>query len=185
MSRDKIIRDKTQCSGKFRAQWIGFFIFALLVSGLSGRSDAATITVVKSGTGTGIVTSAPAGINCGIACSSSAFIDEVILTATPDLGSVFVSWTGCTSVDANGLCHWAGGATTTVTANFASLNDRIVKINSLNNQCSTVSACVKVTGTAGLLTNLTKKTLTSEKMRRSRQTLRFKGQPAPATRRSA
>ncbi|MGC2064565.1 MAG: VWA domain-containing protein [Thermodesulfovibrionales bacterium] len=162
MSRDKMTRNNTACSRIFRAQWIGFFIVALFVFGFAGKSDAATITVVKSGTGTGNVVSAPAGIDCGPTCSytNPPGAGEIILTATADPGSEFVSWTGCTTVDTNKLCHWAGGLDTTVTANFSSLNDRVVKINAIDRQCSTVSACVKVKGTAGLLTNLAEKDFT-------------------------
>lgn len=157
MSRDKMTRNKISCSGIYWAQWIGFIIIALFVFGLVAPSDAATITVVKSGTGAGTVTSSPAGINCGATCSSSSFISEVTLTAVANTGSEFVSWTGCTSVNASNQCIWAAGLDTTVTAIFASLNDRTVRINAIDNQCSTVSACVKVKGTAGLLTNLTEK----------------------------
>ncbi|MBA4372202.1 MAG: hypothetical protein C0402_05010 [Thermodesulfovibrio sp.] len=159
MPRDNMTRDKSKYSGIIRAQWIGLMILALFAFGLSGISDAATITVVKTGTGTGLVESSPAGISCGASCSSSSFDTQVTLTATADAGSQFVSWAGCTSV-LNGQCLWDAGLDTTVTAIFASLNDRIVKINATDNQCSTVSACVKVKGTAGLLTNLTEKDFT-------------------------
>ncbi|MEZ4402931.1 MAG: DUF4215 domain-containing protein [Kofleriaceae bacterium] len=54
-----------------------------------------TLAVVAGGTGTGTVTSAPAGINCGADCSelypSGA---TVTLTATPAAGSVFTGWSG-------------------------------------------------------------------------------------------
>lgn len=57
-----------------------------------------TLTVSKEGTGTGMVTSAPAGISCGGDCSES--FDEgssVTLTAQPDGTSIFVGWGGdCT-----------------------------------------------------------------------------------------
>ena len=54
-----------------------------------------TLTVIKSGTGEGSVSSNPSGINCGIDCSQ-AYAQEtnVILTAIPMDGSTFVGWTG-------------------------------------------------------------------------------------------
>ena len=57
------------------------------------------LTVSKSGSGSGTVTSSPAGINCGSTCS--ALFDEgtsVTLTATADQ---FSGWTGCDSVSGN------------------------------------------------------------------------------------
>jgi len=54
-----------------------------------------TLTVVKSGTGSGTVTSFPVGINCGSDCSES--YDQgtsVTLTATPASGSTFGGWSG-------------------------------------------------------------------------------------------
>ncbi len=52
-------------------------------------------TVVKGGTGSGRVTSSPAGIDCGSDCSEM-FVEDtyVTLTATADPGSIFVGWDG-------------------------------------------------------------------------------------------
>jgi hypothetical protein len=56
------------------------------------------LTVRKSGTGSGIVTSSPAGINCGAACTHSyADGTSVALTAASTTGSHFVKWTGSCS----------------------------------------------------------------------------------------
>jgi len=54
-----------------------------------------TLTIKKIGTGTGVVTSQPAGIDCGRDCDET--YDEgtqVTLTPTADAGSSFVTWTG-------------------------------------------------------------------------------------------
>ena len=54
-----------------------------------------TLTVVKAGTGSGTVTSSPAGITCGSTCS--ALFDSgtsVTLTATADSGTTFAALTG-------------------------------------------------------------------------------------------
>jgi hypothetical protein len=57
-----------------------------------------TLTVSKGGNGSGTVSSSPAGISCGGACSADFNSGtSVTLTAAPALGSTFVGWTGCDS----------------------------------------------------------------------------------------
>ncbi len=54
-----------------------------------------TLTVDKSGTGSGTITSSPAGINCGGNCSASYLSGtSVTLTATPSADSSFAGWSG-------------------------------------------------------------------------------------------
>ncbi len=54
-----------------------------------------TLSVSKSGTGSGTVTSNPAGINCGLDCSEVYSYNTVVtLTASPATGSTLTSWTG-------------------------------------------------------------------------------------------
>jgi hypothetical protein len=59
-----------------------------------------TLTVNKTGNGSGTVTSIPSGINCGSTCSSK-YTDgtEVQLTATAASGSTFSGWSGDCTVD--------------------------------------------------------------------------------------
>ena len=55
----------------------------------------AILTVSKIGTGNGIITSNPAGINCGATCSKAFFKStSVILTAIPTIDSSFGGWSG-------------------------------------------------------------------------------------------
>jgi hypothetical protein len=56
-----------------------------------------TLTITKAGTGSGTVTSSPAGINCGSDCSETYTQEtSVTLTATPASGSTFDGWSGDT-----------------------------------------------------------------------------------------
>ncbi len=75
-----------------------------------------TLKVTKSGTGT--VTSAPSGINCGSDCSEVYLKSTAIgLTASPASGYVFSGWSGgCTGI---GSCNLAMSAAKSVKATFA------------------------------------------------------------------
>lgn len=64
-------------------------------------TQAFELTLHKGGTGTGTVTSSPAGISCGPICTGAAkaydSVPTVKLTAAKSLGSVFTGWSGaCT-----------------------------------------------------------------------------------------
>ncbi|UJA19816.1 hypothetical protein HJD18_06075 [Thermoleophilia bacterium SCSIO 60948] len=63
---------------------------------------SSTISVLRSGSGAGSVTSDPVGIDCGATCSADYPSGQsVALTATPEPGSVFDHWDGaCTGVEA-------------------------------------------------------------------------------------
>jgi hypothetical protein len=77
-----------------------------------------TLTVAETGTGTGMVTSAPAGIACQPTCSASfASGQAVALTATAAAGSTFAGWSGAGCSGTAG-CSVTLTAATTVTAMF-------------------------------------------------------------------
>jgi len=59
-----------------------------------------TLTVSKTGDGSGTVTSTPAGIDCGSDCSEDYdYNTQVTLTADADTGSIFTGWSGsCTGI---------------------------------------------------------------------------------------
>src|SRR5947207_3389703 len=78
------------------------------------------VTVAKAGTGTGTVVSAPAGINCGAACSATLIAgNPLTLSATPASGSTFSGWNG--SCAGTGSCTIVGNAPITVTATFTAI----------------------------------------------------------------
>lgn len=65
--------------------------------------ESATLTVVKAGAGSGVVTSSVGGINCGATCTVSTIGSgtSVTLTAAADSGSTFSGWSGdCTGAAA-------------------------------------------------------------------------------------
>ena len=77
-----------------------------------------TLAVVRAGAGSGTVTSAPAGIACGVTCSASfPSGGAVVLTATPAAGSTFGGWSGggCAGT---GTCTLTPVSATTVVATF-------------------------------------------------------------------
>jgi hypothetical protein len=79
-----------------------------------------TLDVNASGSGTGSITSSPAGIDCGATCSAGFDYGTVVgLTATPDAGSMFVGWTGdCTGL---GACNVTLDQARSVTATFTAV----------------------------------------------------------------
>jgi hypothetical protein len=73
---------------------------------------------VTAGAADGVITSSPAGINCGATCTASfAANSSVSLTAVPNTGKAFNGWGGCTSVSVN-TCSVTLDSDTTVTASF-------------------------------------------------------------------
>ena len=79
-----------------------------------------TLSVTKTGGGSGTVSSAPAGIICGVSCT--AVFEEgtaITLTAVADSGSEFTGWSGACS--GTGPCAFTLGEGAEVVANFAKM----------------------------------------------------------------
>ena len=84
----------------------------------NGIIDEGCLTILKTGTGTGSVTSTPAGINCGADCNEIYPVNTIVtLTAAASPGSTFTGWSGggCAGT---GTCVVTMNAVKTVTANF-------------------------------------------------------------------
>jgi hypothetical protein len=75
------------------------------------------LTVSKTGTGSGTVTSTPAGISCGTDCTEFYNTGSVVkLTATASAGSTFTGWSG--ACGGTGYCWVTMSAAKNVKANF-------------------------------------------------------------------
>lgn len=81
------------------------------------------LTVVKSGTGTGVVASSPTGINCGSDCNERYTSGtSIVLTPSPAVGSTFSGWANCPTVDGN-LCRLTITSDINIGAQFNSDGD--------------------------------------------------------------
>jgi hypothetical protein len=86
---------------------------------IDARPDAATmrrVSVIKTGAGSGTVTSTPAGIQCGVACVHDFAVGTVTLSASAAAGSTFVGWSG--DCAGSGACTLAGSGDADVAARF-------------------------------------------------------------------
>ena len=121
-------------SGPFAVSAPGPHTFSFYSVDLAGNSEApqstnfwvigltqTPITVMKTGSGTGTVTSTDGNIHCGSTCSYSYFVGlPVTLNPTPDPGSIFASWSGCYStLEYSCTALVLPGATVTATFNQA------------------------------------------------------------------
>ena len=89
---------------------VGYYVDAIRVThGFVATFFNTTLTLLKSGTGNGTVTSNPAGIDCGFDCNGCYDHGTAItLSAIPDAGSVFTGWSG--------PCSGTGSCTVTMAA---------------------------------------------------------------------
>ncbi|NMG16349.1 S8 family serine peptidase [Aromatoleum bremense] len=94
-----------------------------LLTALDPPIDAQPVTIGRSGTGSGRVTSTPTGIDCGSVCTGYFQLHGLVtLEAYPESGSVFAGWEG----DCSGTlpyCAIALNAPKSVTALFSSMGD--------------------------------------------------------------
>jgi hypothetical protein len=90
------------------------------ISVLSVLPNATLLSIIKSGTGSGTVTSAPSGIACGTTCYANFnYNTSVTLSAAASAGSTFEGWSGG-GCSGKGTCVVNMNATKRVTATFTS-----------------------------------------------------------------
>ncbi len=116
--------------------------------------SATTLTVAKSGAGSGTVKSNPSGIKCGSACSASFAAGTVVtLTAAPAGGSAFDGWSGGCS--GTGTCQVTITDNIAVTASFSvppsiGVSPASLNFNSMiKGVSSTKTVTIKNTGRKG------------------------------------
>lgn len=127
MSSSDLIKPKPTFTAPFVTADTNY-TFTLVVN--DGKADSSSdsvvitvknlyaLTVTKAGTGSGTVTSSPAGINCGSDCSESyTYNTSVTLTAAVSVGSTFAGWSGNCSGTAT-TCSLTMSAAKSVTATF-------------------------------------------------------------------
>jgi hypothetical protein len=87
------------------------------------------LAVTRSGTGSGSVTSNPAGILCGPDCEANFAVDTVVtLTATAHAGSVFLGWGGACSNAAQASCQVTMSQARSVSAMFGPDAQQAVRV---------------------------------------------------------
>ena len=97
------------------------------------------LKVTKDGTGSGTVTSAPAGINCGTECEATyAHGTAVTLKGAAGAGSKAVAWSGCDSVNGSNECLVTMTAAKAVTATFAVQGKNALSVTKGGNGSGTV-----------------------------------------------
>lgn len=93
------------------ARGVGIFLFTVIL--VAGSAGAANLKVMKMGLGSGTVTSSVGGINCGASCDATFGSPvSVTLTATADMGSIFVRWDGDADPDPSTVPDCTGSSTT-------------------------------------------------------------------------
>jgi hypothetical protein len=98
-----------------------------------------TLTVKRTGTGEGTVTSEPSGIACGVTCSAEfAEGKEVELKETPK-GSTFKGWSGG-GCSGTGTCKVTMSAATEVTAEFEVLPTFLLTVKKTGSGGGTVTS---------------------------------------------
>ena len=98
------------------------------------------LTVTGHGSGSGTVTSAPAGINCGPTCAAEYPLNTLVtLTGTPAAGSKATTWSGCDKVNGSNQCEVTMSAAESVIATF-DLEQHLLKVTKEGTGSGTVSS---------------------------------------------
>ncbi len=115
------------------------------------------LALSKSGTGSGTVTSSPAGINCGSDCSAILKNgSSVTLTAKPTTGSSFAGWSG-SECSGTSTCTVTMSAARAVSAEFTkSSSSNLFRIRSVKAGVKALTSTVVVRGRGTLSQRVTR-----------------------------
>ena len=110
--------------------------------------NSATISVIKSGDGSGLVTDGTGGISCGDLCGGSYSVGtSMTLTASPDLGSRVSGWSvpGCSN---HLSCTFTVNADTQVTVSFTASGSQVAPtLSQINPTSQSAGNSITITGT--------------------------------------
>ncbi len=114
------------------------------------------LMVSKSGTGSGTVSSSPAGINCGSDCSETlADGTSVTLTASPAGGSSFTAWSGA-GCSGTSTCTVVMSEARAVDAKFTKKPSNLFPTPKLKAGASSLSSSVRVPGPGTITQRVTR-----------------------------
>ncbi len=116
---------------------------------LSNTQTLQTLTVTLAGTGTGAVSSTPAGIDCPSTCTTGFNTGTVVsLTPTAAIGSAFAGWSG--ACPGTGACSVTMSAAQAVTATFAAGGPILTTTAAtlISNSGATLNGLANANGTA-------------------------------------
>jgi LmbE family N-acetylglucosaminyl deacetylase len=101
------------------------------------------LTIEKKGSGSGTVTSSPAGINCGSECSASYEHGTTVkLVGDPDAESKAVIWSGCDAIVGSNECEVAMTEVKAVAAKFDPVGTFTLTVKEVGNGAGTVASSV-------------------------------------------
>jgi hypothetical protein len=110
------------------------------MNGLWGAGEPRALRVVKTGNGTGLVTSTPGGINCGNDCNEFFTQGTVVaLTPSASVNSTFAGWSGG-GCSGTGACSVTMDSAKSVTAAFMGPQKLTVTKQRVSNGTGTVAS---------------------------------------------